>query len=62
MTRPPYTHAARRFAHVLLAGNSIGDAGAQAIGKALEQLRDRFEPQQTFDAFEWGGCGCAVDA
>lgn len=28
----------------------------------LRQLRDRIESQQTFDAFEWGGCGCAVDA
>ncbi len=28
----------------------------------LRQLRERIESQQTFDTFEWGGCGCAVDA
>lgn len=28
----------------------------------LRQLRERIESQQEFDAFEWGGCGCAIDA
>lgn len=28
----------------------------------LRQLRERIEAQQTFDGFDWGGCGCAVDA
>jgi hypothetical protein len=28
----------------------------------LRNLRERIQTQGTFDQFEWGGCGCAVDA
>lgn len=28
----------------------------------LKKLRERIQSQQTFDAYDWGGCGCAVDA
>ena len=28
----------------------------------LRTLRERIESQGEFDAFEWGGCGCALDA
>lgn len=27
----------------------------------LKQLRERIEKQHEFDAFDWGGCGCAVE-
>ena len=26
----------------------------------LETLRKRIESQQEFDAYDWGGCGCAI--
>lgn len=29
---------------------------------SLKQFRERIEAQGTFDAYDWGGCGCAVDA
>lgn len=28
----------------------------------LRKLRERIQSQGTFDQFEWGGCGCAIDA
>ena len=28
----------------------------------LRKLRERIESQGSFDAFDWGGCGCAIDA
>ena len=28
---------------------------------SLKQFRERIEAQGTFDKFDWGGCGCAID-
>ena len=29
---------------------------------SLKELRERIESQGDFDTYDWGGCGCAVDA
>jgi len=34
--------------------------GGKVKPLTLTEFRERIEQQQTFDALEWGGCGCAL--
>jgi len=36
--------------------------GGKTTPLSMKEFRERIEMQQTFDQFDWGGCGCAVDA
>jgi hypothetical protein len=37
-------------------------SGDKSSPVSLKEFRERIQAQGTFDAFDWGGCGCAVDA
>lgn len=48
--------------------NVVGDhsilrdrSGGTSQPITLRQFRERIEAQGTFDQYEWGGCGCAID-
>ena len=36
-------------------------SGGKTTPLTMKQLRERIQSQGQFDAYEWGGCGCAVE-
>jgi hypothetical protein len=36
-------------------------SGGKTSVLTMKQLRERIQQQGSFDAYEWGGCGCAIE-
>ncbi len=62
--RYAYHEAKEEEMRLLVGDHSIMKSKIGGVTKplTLRQLRERIESNQSFDLFDWGGCGCAVDA
>jgi len=61
--RYAFHEAEEEAMRVLVGDHSImrDRRGGKTTPLTMKQLRERIQKQGEFDAFEWGGCGCAVE-